>query len=124
MPLDARGLRQGIAPALALVATLLLAACGGPDATPSPAPATVVPLVSPVTGRLVKLDAEGLTRVRGFTMRLADGSEVPFVIGTLENGGEFPPGHLAEHMASSSAVRVFYRDEGGAHVVYRLEDGE
>ena len=44
-------------------------------------------------------------------------------IGILENGAQFPPGHLAEHMANASPVRVFFRDEGGQLVVYRLEDG-
>ena len=44
------------------------------------------------------------------------------VVGTLENGVEFPPGHLAEHLASSSPLRVFFRPEGDRLVVYRLED--
>ena len=111
-----------LALALTLVFAVALAACGGP--APSPGAQASGPLVSPVTGRLTRIDAAALTRVKGFTMRLSDGSEVAFVVGTLENGGQFPPGHLAEHMASSSAVKVFFRDEGGAHVVYRLEDGE
>ena len=120
---------------LALGAALILAlsGCGSPAPTPGiPGAASLVPaqsgrpatLPSPVTGRLTKIDAEGLTKVKGFTLRLDDGTEVPFTIGVLENGAQFPPGHLAEHMASSSAVKVFFRDEGGAHVVYRLEDGE
>jgi hypothetical protein len=122
-PLDA------LASALALAAMLLLAACAGPAPAPTASAAaataaTPAALASPVTGRLVGIDSGGLTRVKGFTMRLDDGSEVAFVIGSLENGAVFPPGHLAEHMASSSAVTVFFRDEGGAHVVYRLEDGE
>ena len=45
-----------------------------------------------------------------------------FKIGTLENGAEFPPGHLAEHLATSSPVRVYFRAEGPDLVVYRLED--
>ena len=118
---------------LGTAALMALAGCGGP----APAPATLgtvssVPaggatsaaLASPVTGRLTKIDAEGLTKVKGFALRLDDGTEVAFTIGNLENGAQFPPGHLAEHMASSSAVKVFFRDEGGTHVVYRLEDGE
>jgi hypothetical protein len=117
--------------ALAVLA-LAVAACGGPAATPAPtagaslAPAlsgSPVALPSPVTGVLVKIDSEGLTRVRGFRLRLADGTEAAFTIGILQNGAEFPPGHLAEHMSTSSPVRVFFRDEGGAHVVYRIEDG-
>lgn len=120
--------------ALALAATLLVAgvaACGAPSATGAPATAAVpsgapVPggqLASPVVGKLTKLDSQGLTKVTGFRLRLDSGEEVDFSIGLLENGSQFPPGHLAEHMATSSAVKVFFRDEGGAHVVYRLEDG-
>jgi hypothetical protein len=112
-----------LAATLLLVATLLLAGCGGAG-TPSVAPGTPVAVRSPVSGRLIKLEAEGLTKVKGFTMRLDDGNEVSFTMGPLENAADFAPGHLAEHMASTQAVRVFYRDEGGAHVVYRLEDGE
>jgi hypothetical protein len=83
-----------------------------------------VALASPVTGLLVKIDADGLTKVRGFRLRLADGSEADFTIGILENGAQFPPGHLAEHMSTSSPVRVFFRDDAGARVVYRIEDGQ
>jgi hypothetical protein len=127
----------------------LVVACGGTTpASPTPAgssPSTALPaaasssaggaspsptvlgspaaLASPVVGLLVKIDASGLTKVTGFTLRLADGTEVPFTIGVLENGAVFPPGHLAEHMSSSSPVKVSFRDEGGVHVVYRLEDG-
>jgi len=130
--------RSGPAPRVALLALgaaliVAVSGCGSPVPTPgtsgaaSPVPAQSgrpATLASPVTGRLTKIDAEGLTKVKGFTLRLDDGTEVPFTIGVLENGAQFPPGHLAEHMASSSAVKVFFRDEGGAHVVYRLEDGE
>ena len=77
---------------------------------------------SPVTGILVKIDASGLADVKGFTLRTADGRELAFRIGVLENGAVFPPGHLAEHLATSAAVRVFFRAEGGDLVVYRLED--
>ncbi len=71
---------------------------------------------------LVAIDAEGLTDVKGFTLRTGDGRELAFEIGTLENGVDFPPGHLAEHLASSSPVRVFFRADGDRLVVYRLED--
>ena len=77
-----------------------------------------------MTGVLVKIDSQGLTKVRGFTLRTDAGAEIAFTIGTLENGAEFPPGHLAEHMATSSPVRVFFRDEAGTLVVYRIEDAE
>jgi hypothetical protein len=112
-----------VAVLVALVAGLTLTGCG-PSTTPTVpgpegSPATVT---SPVTGVLVKIDSQGLAKVRGFTVRTDAGAEVPFTIGTLENGVEFPPGHLAEHLATSSPVRVFFRDEGGTLVVYRIED--
>ena len=143
-PATALAPRRAVALGLVLGVVLAVCACGGPAATPPasetapPVPASLTPgastptesgepgvaIGSPVTGRLTKLLSEGLTRVRGFTLRLDDGTEVAFTIGRLENGVEFPPGHLSEHMSTSSAVRVFFRDEGGQRLVYRLEDGE
>lgn len=136
----AAGLVRDLAPAselvfvLVLVIGLVLAGCGGPAApgtTPGSAavaslePAasgTPAPPPSPVTGVLVAIEAEGLANVKGFTLRTNDGQEVVFRIGILENGAQFPPGHLAEHLATSSPVRVFYRTEGADLVVYRIED--
>ena len=43
-------------------------------------------------------------------------------MGVLENGDQFPPGHLAEHLAGATPVRVFFRDENGTPTAYRLED--
>ena len=110
-----------------LVALVLLAvglaACGDSGVTASPPVGSLPPVTSPVTGRLTHIDAEGLTKVTAFRLRLDDGREIDFEIGVLENGAQFPPGHLAEHMANASPVRVFFRDEGGHLVVYRLEDG-
>jgi hypothetical protein len=119
---------------MALAGGLVLAACGSSATTPAtersaaPASAGAQPgpstPTSPVTGVLVKIDSQGLTKVRGFTLRTDVGAEMTFTIGALENGAEFPPGHLAEHMTTSSPVRVFFRDEGGVPVVYRIEDAE
>lgn len=107
---------------VALALGLALAGCASsPPTGPEGSPAT---LASPVTGVLVKIDSQGLTKVRGFTLRTDAGVEVSFTIGTLENGAEFPPGHLSEHMSTSSPVRVFFRDEAGTPVVYRIEDAE
>jgi len=96
---------------------------GGASPGPTPSGSPVTP-PSPVEGLLVRLDSEGLTKVEGFRLRTAAGAELDFRIGVLENGAQFPPGHLAEHMATSSRVRVFFRDAGGERVVYRLEDAE
>ena len=43
-------------------------------------------------------------------------------IGELENGDEFPPGHLAEHQATAEPVVVYYRVEGNERFAVRLED--
>jgi hypothetical protein len=45
-----------------------------------------------------------------------------FKLGALENATQFTPSHLAEHQATSVPVRVFFVDQDGEHVVYRLED--
>jgi hypothetical protein len=113
-----------LAVALALVPGL--AGCGPavtPDVTPAPSAASTLGVpASPVTGVLLGVTAEGLADVKGFRLRTGDGQEIDFEIGTLENGVEFPPGHLAEHLASSSPVRVFFRPDGDCLVVYRIED--
>jgi len=75
-----------------------------------------------MVGVIVGVDAVSLTDVRGFTLRTSDGATVEFEIGDLENGAEFPPGHLVEHQATAQPVRVWYRTEGDAKVAVRLED--
>ena len=47
-----------------------------------------------------------------------------FSLERLENGATFPPGHLVEHQASASPVRVWYRADGGVLYAIRLEDAE
>lgn len=75
-----------------------------------------------VVGVIVGVESEGLDRVTGFTLRTTDQGTLSFRIGVLENGAQFPPGHLVEHQASASPVRVWYRTEDGSRVVVRLED--
>ncbi len=87
----------------------------------TPAAGDPVP-ASPVTGILVGIQSSGLTQVTGFDLRTAAGEELTFRIGILENGAQFPPGHLAEHLATSTPVRVFFSVQEGDLVVYRLED--
>ena len=109
--------------ALALVLVVGAAACSSPvTTTPATTAASTADVASPVTGVLTHIDAAGLTQVAGFTLRIADGRELAFTIGTLENGNVFAPGHLVEHLQALSPVRVFFRREGQALVVYRLED--
>jgi hypothetical protein len=112
----------------------IVAACGAsPGTTPGPletasiaAAASATPAVaavtSPVDGVLTHIDAAGLSKVTGFTLRLATGRQITFRIGILENGDQFPPGHLAEHLATSAPIRVYFRPDGPDLVVYRLED--
>jgi len=98
-------------------------ASGSPGA-PSVPPETPSTPGSPVEGVLVDVDSAGLADLKGFTLRLGDGRTVAFRVGILENGDEFPVGHLAEHLATSAPVRVFFRPEGPDLVAYRIEDAE
>ncbi len=73
-------------------------------------------------GVVVSIESVSLTEVRGFAIRTPDGRTVEFRVGQLENGTEFPPGHLGEHQATAALIRVTYRDEDGERVAIRLED--
>ncbi len=115
---------------------LVVVACGGAAETPPLAAFTPPPRTSssaepsaseevpgsPIAGVVTAVDSAGLSEVKGFTLRTVGGADLTFVIGTLENGDEFPPGHLAEHMAAADPILVYFRPENGALVVYRLED--
>jgi hypothetical protein len=74
-----------------------------------------------LSGVVVDVDATGLDRVRGFTVRSADGEVVEFHIGALEPGS-FPPGHLTEHAATAQPIIVTYRIDDGVNVATKLED--
>lgn len=122
--------------AMAMALALVLAGCGGANETPplskiTPAPpstaapgasASVEVPGSPIAGVIGSIDSTGLDQVHGFTLRVSNGQTFTFVIGVLENGAEFPPGHLAEHLAAAVPILVFFRVEDGKLVVYRLED--
>ncbi len=73
-------------------------------------------------GVIVAVDSRGLGDVRSFTLRSPDGAELTFDLSRLENGADFPPGHLVEHQATAERVRVWYRDVGGIRQAIRLED--
>ena len=73
-------------------------------------------------GVIVGVRSEGLDRVSGFDLRTTDQGTLAFTLGELENGAEFPPGHLVEHQATAQPVRVWYRTEDGVRVAVRLED--
>jgi hypothetical protein len=115
-----RRLALGLVPlALAVVVAVALDAFG-PGGTP-PVSGTSAP-PSPVVGIVIRIDSAGLAQVRGFRLRTADGVVLDFTLGTLEDPTEFAPGHLAEHLATSLPIRVFYRSQDDRLVVYRLED--
>jgi hypothetical protein len=99
---------RGIVVALAVVCVLGAAACE--------------PAVEQVDGVLIHIDTQGLDAVEAFTLRTDQGRVIEFRVGVIENAPEFPPGHLAEHLADGVPVRVTYRREGSANVAFRLED--
>ncbi len=122
--------------ALLVVAAVLVAGCSAAAQSPANASPTADPgsssqatapagsdaPESPVAGVVTSIDATGLTEVHGFTLRTVSGQDLTFVMGKLENGDEFPVGHLNEHLAAAAPVLVSFKDEGGKLVVYRLED--
>ena len=89
------------------------AAVRDPDAPPG---------AEAVVGVIVGVASEGLDRVSGFDLRTTDQGTLAFTIGTLDNGAEFPPGHLVEHQSTAQPVRVWFRTENGVRVAVRLED--
>lgn len=101
----------------------LTGACepGSPSTPSTSAPATVA---SPVEGVVIDVDAAGLTDVSAFTLRTTSGDELRFVVGELENPVDFPPSHLATHLADAAPVRVSFRAEGEDLVAIRLEDAQ
>ncbi|MEO7664886.1 MAG: hypothetical protein ABIV26_07140 [Candidatus Limnocylindrales bacterium] len=123
------GLAQASWPALALAVALalLVGACGGnlgsvpASNLASPAPPSAVP-ASPVDGVITHVESAGLDKVTSFTIRTAAGALLTFRIGPLDNGTQFPPGHLTEHQATSEAIRVTFRVEGSDLVAIRLDD--
>lgn len=99
---------------VAAVATLAGGTTSDPDA----------PQGDQVVGIVTSIDSGGLADVRSFTLRARDGRELVFRVGVLENGTEFPPGHLAEHQTLVTPIRVWYRTADGERIAFRLEDVE
>ena len=109
-----------LAAILMLLAAVAVAGCR-PAVSASP---TVAPPSSPIVGVVIDVESSGLNEVSSFVLRTDDGTTYTFEIGDLENAAEFPPGHLREHMATSSPVRVFFDVDGDRLLVTRLEDGD
>jgi len=106
--------------AFAALLALALAACGGSGAATTPQPSAAGLRAE---GVVVGIVSTGPVEVSRFTIRTADGREMEFDVGTLDvSSGGFPAEHLGEHRLSAEPVAVLYRDDGGRHVAYRLED--
>jgi len=110
---------------LAIVLVLAIALTGGAalilggTATPEvDAPSGTMTVV----GVILAIDSGGLSDVRGFTLRTADGQVFEFGLAKLENGATFPPGHLAEHVATATPIRVTYRAASGTLEAIRIDD--
>jgi hypothetical protein len=113
--------RRAVAITLATLLALVLAACSGSGATPSPASSAG----SRAEGLVVDVVSSGPVAVSRFTVRTVDGTEMEFDVGTLDvSAGGFPAEHLGEHRLAAEPVVVLYRDEGGRHVAFKLEDAE
>jgi len=65
-----------------------------------------------VDGVVVAVRSAGLSAVSGFSLRTNDGRVLEFGLAGLRNGTTFPPGHLAEHLATSQRIRVWYSTAG------------
>lgn len=103
----------GIVAATALAAILLTEPGADPD---------VQSVTQEMTGVVVGIDGQGLTDVRGFTLRRPGGELVEFSLRALENPSHLPPGHLAEHQATAAPVRVWWRMDGAERLAIRVDD--
>ena len=82
----------------------------------------LAPRTSTAIGVVVAVDARSLTDVRSFTLRVAGGETLVFSLAKLENGAEFPPGHLGEHVGSGEPIEVTYRNDDGTLNAIRISD--
>jgi hypothetical protein len=105
--------------ALVLAAVVALG-IGAAVLTRSSAPAR--PDAPTVDGVVVGVDSAGLANVSAFRLRTDDGRTLQFELAALRDAVQFPPGHLAEHLANSVRVRVWYRNDGGRLMALWLED--
>jgi hypothetical protein len=107
----------GLLGAVVLVTIVAAVLLGGSSAGDVP------PGTESMTGVVVRVDgAGGLGDVSGFVLRQPGGALTEFSLRELQNGTQFPPGHLAEHQATAQPVTVWFRTEGEERLALRLED--
>jgi hypothetical protein len=132
---------------LAVLLALAIGGCGGSSGTPSPAAATssaaaassdadtpapsgsasdeptasVVP-DSPVAGIVEDITPPSPAAPKTFTLRTNDGVTIAFTLGPLENAADFSLESLADHQSTATPILVFFRDENGRLVVFRIEE--
>jgi hypothetical protein len=83
---------------------------------------TIPPDAQQMTGVVVAIDSAGLGDVRSFVLRRPGGELVEFSLREFGSGSQFPPGHLAEHQATSQPITVTFRMDGDEHLALSLED--
>ncbi len=105
-----------------LAAAFALAGCGPSSSGQPVVSAPSFPPSSPVEGVVVHVESRGLTQVTSFDLRTSNGAVYSFLLAELTNGTEFPPGHLTEHQASASTVRVYFAITGKMLFATHLED--
>jgi hypothetical protein len=105
-----------------LALCVLVAGCGLAASASLPPSAPAQPPSSPVEGVITHVESTGLNQVTSFTLRTAGGAIYQFELEKLENGDEFPPGHLTEHQAISEPIRVYFTVLGRMAFATRIED--
>jgi hypothetical protein len=118
--------------AVAALLMLVVAACAPTTSSPSPVPTPSASAASqssdspfptsPLDGVVIDVSQTSLVDVLAFEIRTADGREFEFKVGELDNVAEFPPGHLAEHMADSVPIRVEFHVENNELIATHLDD--
>ena len=119
--------------AVAALLMLVVAACGpttspSPSSSPTPSGSAASQSsdspfpTSPLDGVVIDVSQTSLVDVLAFEIRTADGREFEFKVGELDNVAEFPPSHLAEHMADSVPIRVEFHVENNELIATHLDD--
>jgi hypothetical protein len=75
-----------------------------------------------VDGIVLGVDSAGLGNVKSFRLRTSDGRTLSFDLSALRDRAQFPPGHLTEHLVTSSPVRVWYQGSDDQLQALWLED--